>query len=86
MKTNLFLHQERGPRNPKLQNVPANTVTQRPSEGTPGCNCDRWGHPSPDCVEHNVKVQPSFRLQYFAQSDFVNVGANKRLLMISKDA
>jgi len=32
-------------------------VTQRPSEGTPGCNCDRWGHPSPDRVEHNVQVQ-----------------------------
>jgi hypothetical protein len=24
---------------------------------TPGCICDRWGHPSPDCLEHNVQVQ-----------------------------
>ena len=33
-------------------------VTQRPSEGTPGCNCDRWGHPSPDYVDRNVQAQP----------------------------
>src|SRR5262249_54905609 len=36
-------------------------VTQHPSAGTPGCNCDRGGPPYPDCVEHNVQVQPSYR-------------------------
>jgi len=41
-----------------LQNVAGSKLTRRPSEGTHGCNCDRWGHPSPDCVEHNVQVQP----------------------------
>ena len=57
MKTILLLHDESGSRKPRLQNVAGSKVTQRPSEGTPGCNCDRWGHPSPDCVEHNVQVQ-----------------------------
>ena len=28
--------------------------------GTPGCNCDRWGHPCPNCVERNV--QPKAQL------------------------
>jgi hypothetical protein len=37
--------------------IAGSKVTRRPSEGTPGCSCDRWGHPSPDCVEHNVQVQ-----------------------------
>jgi hypothetical protein len=54
MKSILLLHDENGSPKPRLQNVAGSKVTQRPSEGTPGCNCDRWGHPSPDCVEHNV--------------------------------
>jgi hypothetical protein len=57
MKTILLLHDESGSPKPRLQNVAGSKVTQRPSEGTPGCSCDRWGHPSPDCVEHNVQVQ-----------------------------
>jgi len=32
----------------RSQNVPGTKVTQRPSGGTPGCSCDRWGHPLPD--------------------------------------
>ena len=48
MKTILLLHDESGSPKPRLQNVAGSKVTQRPSEGTPGCNCDRWGHPFPD--------------------------------------
>ena len=59
MKTILLLHDESGSPKPRFQNVAGSKVTQRPSEGTPGCNCDRWGHPSPDYVEHNVQVQPN---------------------------
>ena len=54
MKTILLLHNESGSPNSRLQNVPDSKVTQRPSEAMPGCNCDRWGHPFPDRVEHNV--------------------------------
>jgi hypothetical protein len=57
MKTILLLHDEGGSPKPRLQNVAGSKVTQRPSEGTPGCSCDRWGHPSLDCVEHNVQVE-----------------------------
>ena len=57
MKPIPLLHDESGSLKPRLQNVAGSKVTQRPSEGTPGCSCDRWGHPSPDCVEHNVQVQ-----------------------------
>lgn len=57
MKTVLLLHDENGSPKPRLQNVAGGKVTQRPSEGTPGCTCDRWGHPYPDCLEHNVQVQ-----------------------------
>ena len=48
MTTILFLHDESGSRNPRPENVPGTKMTQRPSEGTAGCNCDRWGHPLPE--------------------------------------
>ena len=51
MKTILLLHDESGSPKPRFQNVAGSKVTQHASEGTPGCSCDRWGHPSPDCVE-----------------------------------
>ena len=48
MKTIPLLHDESGSRKSRLQNVAGSKATQRPSEGTPGCSCDRWGHPLPD--------------------------------------
>jgi hypothetical protein len=48
MTTILLLHNESASRKSRLQNVAGSKVTQRPSEGTPCCNCDRWGHPLPD--------------------------------------
>jgi hypothetical protein len=48
MKTIPLLHDESGSRKPRLQNVAGSKATQRPSEGTPRCSCDRWGHPLPD--------------------------------------
>jgi hypothetical protein len=54
MKTILLLYRESGSPKPRLQNVAHSKLTQRPSEEMPGCNCDRWGHPFPDRVEHNV--------------------------------
>jgi len=69
MKTILFLHDESGSPKPRLQNVAGSKLTQRPSEGTPGCNCDRWGHPSPDWVEHNVQVQPKLSTSVAAKNE-----------------
>jgi hypothetical protein len=54
MKTILLLHDESGSPKPRLQNVADGKPTQRPSEGTPGCNCDRWGHPSPPPIERRT--------------------------------
>jgi hypothetical protein len=45
MKTILLLHDESGSPKPRFQNVACSKAIQRASEGTPGCNCDRWGHP-----------------------------------------
>jgi hypothetical protein len=57
MNTILLLnHESRSPKQ-RVQNVTGNKVTQRPSEGAPGCNCDRWGHPSPNCVVPNVSLK-----------------------------
>jgi len=58
MKAILLLHDESGPRKPRLQNVVGAKVTQRPSVGMPGCNCDRWGHPYPYRVDHDFQMQP----------------------------
>jgi len=60
MKTILLLQDESGSPRLRLQNAAGSKVTQRPSEGMPDCSCDRWGHPSPDWVEHNVQVQLKF--------------------------
>ena len=57
MRTILLLYDESESPKPRLQNVAGSKRTQRPNEGTPGCNCDRWGHPFPDRVEHNVKLE-----------------------------
>jgi hypothetical protein len=57
MKTILLLHDKSGSPKQRLQNVTGNKVTQRPSEGAPGCNCDRWGHPSPKCVIPSVSLK-----------------------------
>ena len=57
MKAILLLNDETAPPRSRLQNVADSKVTVRPSEGTPGCNCDRWGHPCPNCVEYNVPTE-----------------------------
>jgi hypothetical protein len=55
MKTILLLNDESGSGKLRLQNTAVTKVTAPAREGSPGCNCDRWGHPCTDCVERNVK-------------------------------
>ena len=85
MKTILLLHDESGSPKPRLQNVAGSKVTQRPSEGTPGCSCDRWGHPSPDCVEHNVQLQLklSFSTSVPEPPEWQRIGNQVNAAMIS---
>ena len=48
MKTILLLYHESGSPKLRIQNIADSKLTQRWSEGTAGCNCDRWGHPFPN--------------------------------------
>jgi hypothetical protein len=59
MKTTLLLNDETTAARLLLQNAASNKVTVRKTEPF-GCNCDRWGHPCPDCDER--KIQPKAEL------------------------
>jgi hypothetical protein len=39
-----------------LQNTTTATIPRCETQAVTGCNCDRWGHPCPGCVE--VKTGP----------------------------
>ncbi len=56
MNTNILLNARTGLDNPTwLQNAPNRLLLQ--VEETGGCNCDRWGHPCPGCVECNAEPE-----------------------------
>ena len=57
MKTILLLHDEATPPKQLFRNALTDKVPVRETEAVAGCNCDRWGHPCPGCVERIV-VQP----------------------------
>jgi hypothetical protein len=57
MKTILLLHDEARRPTRLLQNAVPARVPIREIETVASCNCDRWGHPCPGCVER-VVVQP----------------------------
>jgi hypothetical protein len=69
MKAILLLNDETAPPRSRLQNVAGGKVTVRPSEGTPGCNCDRWGHPCPNCVEYKVQPKAELPISTPAEND-----------------
>ena len=54
MKTILLLSDEATHSEPLLQDAVRTKVTLHDSGARAGCNCDRWGHLCPDCVERNV--------------------------------
>jgi hypothetical protein len=58
MKTILLLHDEARRPTRLLQNAVPARVPIREIETVANCNCDRWGHPCPGCVER-VVVQPN---------------------------
>lgn len=60
MKTTLLLNDEVICAKLLLQNPSATKVSVGEAEAVAGCNCDRWGHPCPGCVEHNG--QPEVQL------------------------
>jgi hypothetical protein len=51
MKTILLLHDEATQPTQLLRNALPTKASVRETEAVAGCNCDRWGHPCPGCVE-----------------------------------
>jgi hypothetical protein len=60
MKTIRLLHDEATPRMQLLQHAVPTKVLMRETEAVAGCNCDRWGHPCPGCVERVAQPKPAF--------------------------
>lgn len=58
MKTILLLHDEARRPTHLLQNAVPARVPIREIETVASCNCDRWGHPWPGCVERIAQPAP----------------------------
>ena len=56
MKTILLLHDEATQPTQLLRNALPAKVLVRETEAVAGCNCDRWGHPCPGCVERSCST------------------------------
>jgi len=54
MQTTLLLNDEIIRATLLLQNAGPTEAPVRETEAVAGCNCDRWGHPCPGCVERNI--------------------------------
>jgi hypothetical protein len=54
MKPTLLLNDEPEIVRPMLKDVAFNELLVRDTEAYAGCNCDRWGHPCPGCVDRDV--------------------------------
>jgi hypothetical protein len=50
-----------------LTEVRSGGVAMRESETRAGCNCDRWSHPCPNCV--NRKVPPEAMIHHKSKSE-----------------
>ncbi len=58
MKTILLLHDEATQPTQLLRNALPAKFPVRETEAVAGCNCDRWGHPCPGCVERIAQPAP----------------------------
>jgi hypothetical protein len=59
MKANLLLTDEAEITRLMLKDVAFDELAMRDSEAHAGCNCDRWGHPCPGCVNRRVPTAES---------------------------
>jgi hypothetical protein len=57
MKTILLLKDEIAQARLLLQNAAPGKVTLDEAEAVAGCNCDRWGHPCPRCVNADPETK-----------------------------
>ena len=54
MKPTLLLSDEAETTKLMLQDVAVDELPVRYTEAHVGCNCDRWGHPCPRCVNPDI--------------------------------
>jgi hypothetical protein len=54
MKTTLLLTDEAETTRLMLKNIAFDVLPLRDAEAHADCNCDRWGHPCPGCVNRDV--------------------------------
>ena len=54
MKTTLLLTNEAETTRLMLNDVAFDELPVRDTEAHAGCNCDRWGHPCPGCVDRDI--------------------------------
>ena len=54
MTTTLLLTDETEITRLTLKDVAFNELPVRDTEPHAGCNCDRWGHPCPGCVNRDI--------------------------------
>ena len=54
MNTTLLLTNEAETGRLMLKNIAFDELPLRDAEAHAGCNCDRWGHPCPGCVNRDI--------------------------------
>jgi hypothetical protein len=54
MKNTLLLTNELETTRLMLKDVAFDELLVRDTEARAGCNCDRWGHPCPGCVDREI--------------------------------
>ncbi len=54
MKNTLLLTDEAETTGLMLKNVAFDELSVRDTEAHAGCNCDRWGHLCPGCVDRDI--------------------------------
>jgi hypothetical protein len=54
MKSTLLLTNEAETTRLMLKNVAFDELAARNTETHAGCNCDRWGHPCPGCIDRDI--------------------------------
>jgi len=69
MKTILFLQDQAAPPTQLLQDVVQAKVSFREIEALVGCNCDRWGHPCPNCVDRTLEPKAELLISESTKSE-----------------
>ena len=69
MKPTLLLTDEAETTRLMLKDVAFDEVPVRDREAHAGCNCDRWGHPCPGCVDRDIVPKAETPVQHQSNSE-----------------